>query len=138
MAEFLKMAQKGKAELFGNGNFKMNPIHGKDLAEVCIDAIDSKENNIEVGGPETFTHNEIVELAFSTVNKKIKISYMPEWIRKMILWFVRTFTSSKTYGPLEFFFTVLAMDMEASKYGNHTLSEYFDEMKRASQNLPNK
>ena len=52
---------------------------------------------------------------------------MPEPVRKMILWFARTFTSSKTYGPMEFFFTVLAMDMVAPLYGKHTLSKYFNE-----------
>ncbi len=129
MTEFLKMAKKGKAELFGDGRFKMNPIHGKDLAEICIDAIQSNEKSIEVGGPEMFTHKEIVELAFKTLNKKIKIAYMPEWMRKMILWFARSFTSSKTYGPIEFFFTVLAMDMVAPKYGKQKLSDYFTEMK---------
>jgi len=128
MSEFLKMAKKGKVNLFGDGSFKMNPIHGKDLAEVCVGAIDSKENIIEVGGPEVYTHKEIAELAFSTVNMKIKISYMPEWVRKMTLWSVRTFTSSKTYGPMEFFFTVLAMDMVAPEYGTHTLGTYFEEI----------
>ena len=127
--EFLKMAKKGKAELFGDGSYRMNPIHGKDLAEVCVNAITSKEKTIEVGGPEVFTHKEIVELAFKTLGKKPKISYMPEWLRKTILWFVRTFTSSKTYGPVEFFFTVLAMDMVAPEYGKQTLSEYFNEIK---------
>jgi len=129
MTEFLKMAKKGKAELFGDGNYKMNPIHGKDLAKVCIEAITSNEKVIEVGGPEIFTHKEMVELAFKTLNKKLKIAFMPEWLRKMILWFARTFTSSKTYGPMEFFFTVLAMDMVAPKYGNHTLADFFNVMK---------
>lgn len=125
MTEFLKMAKKGKAELFGDGNYKMNPIHGEDLAEVCVNAIDVDEKTIEVGGPEVFTHEQIVELAFNTFNKKVKVNYVPEWIRKTILWFARTFSSSKTYGPMEFFFTVLAMDMIAPKYGKHTLSEFF-------------
>jgi len=129
MVEFLKMAKKGKAELFANGKFKMNPIHGKDLAEVCVNGIISNEDTIEVGGPEVFTHKEMVELAFKTVNKKVKISYMPEWVRKMILWFARNFTSSKTYGPMEFFFTVLAMDMMATKYGSHRLADFFKEMR---------
>lgn len=128
MIEFLKMAQKGKAELFGKGNFKMNPIHGEDLAEICVVAIESEQKTIEVGGPELLTHNEIVQMAFETVGKKVKISYMPEPIRKMILWFARTFTSSKSYGPMEFFFTVLAMEMIAPQYGKHTLRKYFDEM----------
>jgi nucleoside-diphosphate-sugar epimerase len=129
MTEFLKMAKKGKAELFGDGNYKMNPIHGKDLAEVCVDAIESDASTIEIGGPEIFTHKEIVELAANIIGKEVKISYMPEWVRRMILWSARTFTSSKKYGPLEFFFTVLSMDMVAPSYGEHRLSDFFNEMK---------
>lgn len=129
MSEFLKMAKKGKAELFGDGNFRMNPIHGADLAEVCVNAVKTNENTIEVGGPEIFTHNEMVDLAFRTLQKPVKISYMPEWIRKTILWSARTFFSSKKYGPMEFFFTVLSMDMIAPAYGKHRLSDFFKEMK---------
>jgi len=33
------------------GQYKMNPIHGEDLAEVCVNAIDTEEKTIEVGGP---------------------------------------------------------------------------------------
>jgi len=29
------------------------------------------------------------------------------------------------YGPIEFFLTVMAIDMLAPEYGNHTLKEYF-------------
>jgi nucleoside-diphosphate-sugar epimerase len=129
MTEFFKMAKNGKVNLFGDGNFKMNPIHGADLAEVCVNAIQSSERIINIGGPETFTHNEIAELAFKALDKKKKIKYMPEWMRKTILGLTRTFTSSKTYGPMEFFFTVLAMDMVAPEYGNHTLSDFYNEMK---------
>jgi uncharacterized protein YbjT (DUF2867 family) len=129
MTEFLKMAKKGKAELFGDGNYKMNPIHGEDLAEICVNAIESNDNTIEIGGPEVFTHNEIVKLAANIIGKEVKISYMPEWVRRMILWSARTFTSTKKYGPMEFFFSVLAMDMVAPAYGKHTLSDYFNEMK---------
>ena len=107
----------------------MNPIHGEDLAEFCINAIESDEKSIEVGGPEIFTHNEMVELAFRTLNKRVKVSYMPEWMRKTILWTARTFTSSRKYGPMEFFFTVLAMDMVAPLYGSHTLKDHFEEIK---------
>jgi uncharacterized protein YbjT (DUF2867 family) len=108
----------------------MNPIHGADLAKVCVSAISSEEKEIEVGGPEVLTHNEIAELAFNVLNKKPKIKYMSEWMRKAILGFTRTFTSSKTYGPMEFFFTVLAIDMIAPKYGTHTLNSFFEEIKK--------
>ncbi len=128
MTEFLKMAKKGKAELFGDGNFRMNPIHGADLAEVCVNAINANENTVEVGGPEIFTHKKMVEIAFRTAAKPVKISFMPEWIRKTILWSARTFSSSQKYGPMEFFFTVLSMDMIAPIYGKHTLEEYFNQL----------
>ena len=130
MTEFLKMAKKGKAELFGDGNFRMNPIHGADLAEVCVDAINANKKTIEVGGPEVFTHIEIAQLAFDTIGKPVKISYMPEWIRKTILWSARTFSSSKKYGPMEFFFTVLSMNMVAPIYGSHKLGTYFKTIER--------
>jgi uncharacterized protein YbjT (DUF2867 family) len=129
MTEFMKMAKKGKAVLFGDGSYRMNPIHGADLAEVCVDAINSNQTTIEVGGPEIFTHIEIVELAFNTIQKPIKVSYMPEWVRKTILWSARTFSSSRKYGPMEFFFTVLSMDMVAPAYGSHKLGSYFEDIK---------
>ncbi len=125
MTEFMKMAKKGTVNLFGDGSYKMNPIHGEDLATVCVDAISSNDKTIEVGGPEIKTHNEIAELAFKTLDKKPKIKYMPDNIRRFVIWMMRTFTSSKTYGPIEFFMTVLAMDMIAPTYGKHTLEEFF-------------
>jgi hypothetical protein len=33
------------------------------------------------------------------------------------------------YGPIEFFITVLSMDLIAPQYGNHTLKKYFEELK---------
>ena len=37
MKDFLEMAKKGRVYLFGDGQFKLNPIDGKDLAVVCVD-----------------------------------------------------------------------------------------------------
>jgi hypothetical protein len=38
---------------------------------------------------------------------------------------MRLFTSSKVYGPVEFFMTVLTRDMAAPIYGNYTIGNYF-------------
>ena len=46
-------------------------------------------------------------------------------MRLFILRLMRLFTGSKIYGPVEFFMTVMAMDMLAPEYGKHTLKEYF-------------
>lgn len=70
MTEFYTMAEKGRVYLFGDGEFKANPIHGEDLATVCVDAIDKHDQEIKVGGPETLTHNEIAAIAFEILGIK--------------------------------------------------------------------
>lgn len=125
MAEFHAMARKGRVYLIGNGELKTNPIHGEDLAVVCVDAIEKTDRVIEAGGPEVMTHNQIARAAFNAVGNKPKIMHIPDWIRVTTLASARVFTSSKTYGPIEFFLTVMAMDMIAPEYGKHTLKDYF-------------
>lgn len=127
MGDFLKMAKGGKVYLFGDGKPKLNPIHGEDLAKVVVEAIEQKQNEINIGGPEMFSQNEIAELALKAHAKPIKIIHLPDVLRKIFLWLFRTFTSSKTYGPLEFFMTTMTMDMQAPQYGKHRLENYFAE-----------
>jgi len=128
MSEFFNMAKRGRIYLFGNGELRANPIHGEDLAVVCVDAIDSPDKNIEIGGPETLTQNEIAAIAFDILGSKRKITYIPEWVRIAILKLVKLLTTSKFYGPVEFFMTVMAIDMIAPKYGKRTLKEYFKKL----------
>jgi uncharacterized protein YbjT (DUF2867 family) len=125
MLDYLKMAKKGRRYVFGSGKYRINPIHGEDLAEVCVNTANGEEKEINVGGPDILTHNEIVVIAFESLNKKIKISRIPIWLRNFILVTLRFFTSVKTYGPLEFFMTVLAEDMVAPTYGKHHLKDFF-------------
>ena len=125
MTEFFTMAKKGRIYLFGDGELKTNPIHGEDLAEVCVDAIDRPDQEIKVGGPQTLTHNEIAAVAFEALGVEPKITHIPNWVRVAILKMVRFFSGSKVYGPIEFFMTAMSMDMVAPEYGRHTLREYF-------------
>ena len=57
-----------------------------------------------------------------------KMTYVPEWIRAFILKLLKFFTGSKIYGPIEFFMTVMAIDMVAPEYGELTLKEYFSKL----------
>lgn len=127
MMEFLNMAKKGRVSLFGTGENKINPIHGADLAEACVKAIIETNKEINIGGPEIFTFNKIAELALTIQNKPIKISRLPMWMIKIILPLMRTFTSSRTYGPIEFMMTVMTMDVVGDKVGKHRLKYYFEE-----------
>ena len=127
MRDFLNMAKGGRVYLFGDGNQRLNPIHGADLAKVCVDKMVSGEKEPTVGGPEIFTQNELAALALRSWGKKIKITHLPDWIRKFTIWIVRTFTTSITSGPIEFFLTAMALENIATSYGNHKLEDFFKE-----------
>jgi uncharacterized protein YbjT (DUF2867 family) len=129
MSEIYNMAKKGRIYLFGDGELKANPIHGADLADVCVDAIENSDREIVVGGPQTFTQNQVAAMAFKILDKKPKVTYIPDWIRIVILKVIKTFTGSKTYGPVEFFLTVMAMDMLAPEYGWQPLEAFFLKLK---------
>lgn len=131
MTEFYTMAKKGRVYLFGDGELKTNPIHGEDLAVVCEGAIDKPEREIKVGGPEILTHNQIAALAFDILGVEPKITHIPNWVRMGTLKMLRLFAGSKAYGPIEFFLTVMAMDMIAPEYGRHTLREFFTDINEA-------
>jgi uncharacterized protein YbjT (DUF2867 family) len=125
MSEFFNMAKRGRVYLFGNGELRANPIHGEDLATVCVDAIDKSDKEVEIGGPEILTQNDIALIAFDILGNEAKITHIPDWVRVTILKLVRLFTKSRVYGPVEFFMTVMSMNMLAPEYGKHTLKEYF-------------
>lgn len=132
MNDFIDMARKGRIYLFGNGKTKMNPIHGADLANVCVNAITASLHEITVGGPDTYTQDEIARLTFKALDKQPKITHIPDWVRRFIIWFLRKFTSQTFYGPLEFFLTILGMDMIAPQVGTHHLAAFLQEQVRAN------
>jgi uncharacterized protein YbjT (DUF2867 family) len=127
MKDFLNMAKSGKVYLFGDGNQKFNPIHGEDLAKVCVDLINSNQEEVTVGGPDVLSLNEISTLALNSLKKPIKIVHLPDWLRKFTIWSLRTFTSVKTYGPLEFFLTLMAKDNIAPTTDKFHLKDFFND-----------
>jgi len=126
MSENLKMANSGRVYLIGDGQHKINPIHGADLAKVCVDAVESRQHEIPVGGPETYSHEGIAELAFSILGKTSKITRIPVWLVNPAVKMMRPF--SKHYYKLAAFFTaVMQNDFDAPKAGTHSLKEYYEE-----------
>jgi uncharacterized protein YbjT (DUF2867 family) len=131
MQEFFNMAKRGRVYLFGNGEYRANPIHGADLAKACVEHLDANDREWDIGGPEILTQNEIASHAFEVLKKKPKITRIPVWINNLTIRSARFFTPVKTYGPIEFFMTVLAMDMIAPTYGQRTIKNYFREISEA-------
>ena len=125
MKDFLDMARRGKVYLFGEGEYKLNPIHGEDLAKAILESINAKERELIIGGPEILTQNEIAQLALQSWMRPIKIVHLPDWMRKITIRLLPVFTSSRTYGPTEFFLTMMGQDNIAPRYGIHRLKSHF-------------
>lgn len=132
MQDFLKMAKRGRIYLFGKGDKMINPIHGADLAEVVADAVDSDKKEIKVGGPDVLSQTEIAELALRAYQNQGRVWYLPDWIRRAIITLLRRFTSVRTYGPVEFFLTMMADNQVAPRYGRHRLKAFFEQAAKAS------
>ncbi|MCT4629076.1 SDR family oxidoreductase [Winogradskyella sp.] len=127
MKDFLEMAKSGRVYLFGSGNQKFNPIHGEDLARAIVDTLSDYNKEVTIGGPDILSLNDISKLALMSLDKPIKILHLPDCLRRLTIWSLRTFTSVKTYGSIEFFLTLTAEDNIAPTYGNHKLKDYFRE-----------
>ena len=125
MEEFLSMARSGRVYLFGDGSNRINPIHGADLAEVCADALESAESQIDVGGPEVFTYQEIAELAFDVLEKREKITCMPKYLVSAVVGALRWLAPAKVYGPVQFMASVMTMDVIGQPHGQRRLADHF-------------
>ena len=131
MSEYLKMAKAGKVYILGTGSNKINPIHGKDLAEVCVDSAETAQDQTErdVGGPNTYSYEEIGSLACSTLGAKKKIVHIPLGLAKLAVACIRPF-SSRGYQAANFFTTVMSNDFVAPTAGSHNLDHYFEQMSK--------
>ena len=127
MGEVLEMARKGRVWLIGSGQNHVNPIHGDDLAVACVDAMEGHETEIDVGGPQTFTWQEVAQLAFEVLQKPAKVSRVPEWLMWTVVRLVKLF--NRHQGDLLAFFTTMATtDVVAPSTGTHTLEEHYRQL----------
>ena len=131
MKEFYALARKGRVYLMGHGNYKGNPIHGSDLAQFCVEAIDAQEKELPVGGPEVYTYRQTAELAFRILGKPARITIIPGWPLNLLLKLMKPFLSRRKFIALQFLFTAMQSDALAPKYGTHTLENFFKELKQS-------
>ena len=127
MTLFFKMDKKDIIHLFGKGQYTMNPIHGEDLAEVCVAQLERYEREVNVGGAEIFTQTEMAHLAFEVLHKPANIIYLPDWVRRLILKMGKYLLPKSIYGAMEFVLTIMAMDVVAPmQVGKHRLKAFFE------------
>jgi uncharacterized protein YbjT (DUF2867 family) len=127
MGAVLGMAKRGRVLLVGAGSNSFNPIHGRDLARVCVDAAEGEERVVEAGGPDVMTQREVAELAFDVVGKPVKVTAIPLWLAHGVARFIGLL--NRQFGDLaEFIVTAGEVDGVGPRRGTTTLRSYFEEL----------
>ncbi len=125
MKDFQSMAKKKKIYLFGDGSLKINPIDGSDLATEIIKALKKDIEELNIGGPVTYSLNQIGQLAFESLNIDGKIVYIPDFFRKIILKVLPRITPLSFYGPIQFFLSSMSSDGNTDEFGSRKLTDFF-------------
>lgn len=125
MGVLYDMAKKGRVYLVGDGSNKMSPIHGRDLARVCVEIGNGDERELEAGGPETMTQREAAELAFDVAGNPPKITVIPMWLARGLVKFIALLSTQ--FGDLaDFIVTAGEIDGVGPPRGDITLRRYFE------------
>ncbi len=133
MGDFLKMAQSGRVWLFGDGSKRINPIHGADLAIATAEALETRLEWLDVGGPDIFTQRELAGLAFASIGKPPRITLLPDIVRRIGLRALPFVTPRRISGPARFFLSALALDMVGACHGTRSLTDHFENSLAASK-----
>lgn len=65
----------------GDGAYQLQPIHAEDLAELAIEAGESRENRIrDAVGPEIFTFDALVREVAEAIEVRARLVHMPRWM----------------------------------------------------------
>ncbi len=130
MGALYDMATKGRGYLVGDGSNLMNPIHGRDLARICVETAQGEEVEVVAGGPDVMTQRDAVELAFDVVGKPPKVTALPIWLARVVVWVIGL--ASKQYRDLaDFIVTAGEIDGVGPKLGTTSLRSYFEELRDA-------
>jgi uncharacterized protein YbjT (DUF2867 family) len=125
MGAVLDMARRGRVLLVGEGHNRFNPIHGRDLAEVCVDASEGEAPVVEAGGPEILTQRDLAEIAFDVVGKPVKVTVLPAWLCNGLVKGVGLLSTQ--FGDLaEFIVRSGEVDGVGPIRGKITVREYFE------------
>lgn len=132
MADFFNMAASGTAWVLGDGSARMAPIHGADLAAFAVEKIgdpSARMKSFDVGGPDSLTYLEIVELAFAALGRPVKTRRLPDWVLSAappVVGVVNPFVADLIRA-----IAIMAREgADAPNTGTHHLADFYAELAR--------
>jgi uncharacterized protein YbjT (DUF2867 family) len=121
--ELLDMARKGRARIAGDPDRLSNPIHDGDLAVACADALEAGADEVAVGGPETLTRRQEVELVNEAAGRGRQAKRMPGAVTRAGALILRPIDPRRA-ALLDFVRRISSIDMVGPAHGERTLADY--------------
>lgn len=118
----VNLAARGLLAIPGSGDARTNPIHEADAAIACVDALESRNPQLVLGGPETFTRMRIAEMAFEALGKAPRVRRLPAALMSALTRPVRLW-NPRLHGLLEFGLAVSQVDVIAPLFGERRLGD---------------
>jgi len=125
LAEIFDMAKKGRVYLFGDGQARMSPIDGADLAHACVKSIENGKTWVDIGGPQSLTQNEIAATAFEVLDQPPRITNIPSGPAQFLVNIAKRLGWKQQLGAIDFFLNASQIDMTAPHHGQITLADDF-------------
>jgi uncharacterized protein YbjT (DUF2867 family) len=125
--EFVNLARKGIMPLIGDGSARTNPIDERDVARVCVAALDSTQTEFDVGGPEVFSRREISELCFHALGKKPRFIKYPIALLRLLIKPLKLF-DQRLFDLMDFAILVNNTDFIAPQIGQNNLESYLRQL----------
>ncbi|GGG14361.1 SDR family oxidoreductase [Pontibacter amylolyticus] len=125
LEEMAIMARKGRIGQLGQGNKLVNPIYDGDLANIAISCIGKPSQTLELGGPATYTRQELAQLVCEAASYSGRVTEIPFDYVETLLPFVRLL-SRNLYDKLAFMAAVSKVNCIAPALGQFSLETYFE------------
>ncbi len=122
----IPLALYGRRWLLGDIDSRINPIDERDVAELCVGAVTSEVEDIEAGGPETFTMREIATRLMDAIGCPMPVTNVPGWLCRALAATVRPF-QPRAASLVALAEAAASADAVAPPLGHRRLADYIRE-----------
>lgn len=124
--DLIIMARRGFILTPGDGTPETNPIHQRDLAQVCREYLEEGPPVLDVGGPEVHSRQEVADMVCRMTACRVNVN-VPYWLVKAGLAMARPL-GRNLYDKLSFFSYITTHEMVAPQYGSRRFEDYLKEI----------
>lgn len=123
VTDFLQMARRGFGFTLGDGDVKVNPIHGADLAAFIVEHLAEAPGRWDIGGPDILSYRDLEELAFRIAGRRKHIMHIRPAVLRPLQWAADR-TSPRISNLTRFFMESLQIDAVGTPIGTLRLEPY--------------